>query len=296
MFLLSLLARLPLRLLYGVSSLLAFLAHRVLRYRLRVARHNIDLCFPSLSEGERRRVVRDFYHHLADVAVEAIWFGGCCGQRRGRLREQHIVEIANPEVVAQLAAGGRSMVILSSHAGNWELSGGILHYNYKTPATPFSEQNYIVVYKALNSKNWDAFMRRNRTAPLDDPEGFEGCLESREVLRYIVKHRDEQKFYNFITDQRPYRFAQGNVPVTFLGQEVQSMVAAAHLAQRFACSVVYQRMRRVSRGHYTLEYVPISADASATTPQAIMDRYYELLSADIQAQPALYLWTHKRFQ
>lgn len=294
MFVLSLLARLPLRVLYVLASALAFVAHYLLRYRLRVVRKNVDLCFPQLSSVERRRIVRGFYRHLADIIIEALWFGGCRGAKR--LRRQRIVEILNPQTISDVAAGGRSVIILSSHMGNWELSGGILTYNFTDSPTPFTEQNYVVVYKALTSAKWDAFMRRNRTAPLDDPEGFEGCLESRQVLRYALSHRNEQKFYNFITDQRPYKVAQGAVPVTFLGQPCRSMAAAAHLAQRFGFAVVYQRMRSTGRGHYSLEYVSISADATQTTAQEIMDRYYELLSADVQAQPEQYLWSHNRFR
>lgn len=294
MFLLSVIARFPLRILYGLSSFLAFVIHRLLRYRLHVVEKNVNLCLPHLSKEQRKRVVRDFYRHLADIAVETVWFGGCSNKER--LRKQHMVEILDMQPINDIAAQGSSVMILSSHAGNWELSGGILNYNYTSAPTPFTEQNYVVVYKVLASKYWDKFMRRNRTAPLDDPEGFEGCIETRQVLRYILTHCKEQKFYNFITDQRPYRAAHGSVPVTFLGQSCNSMAAAANIAHRFAFAVVYQRMYRKSRGHYALEYVTITPDASATTPQEIMERYYELLTADIYAHPEQYLWTHKRFK
>lgn len=253
----------------------------------------MDLCFPQLDPKERQRIVCDFYRHLADLIIEALWFGGC--HDKARLHRQHMVEMLNPRTINDVAKEGRSVIILSSHMCNWELSGGILNYNYTDCSIPFSEQNYVVVYRALKDKKWDAFIRRNRTAPLDDPEGFEGCLESRQVLRYALSHRHEQKFYNFITDQRPYRAAKGTVPITFLGQPNHSMAAAAHLAQRFGFAVVYQSMRCTSRGHYTLEYIPITSDASQTTAQEIMDRYYELLSADVQAQPEQYLWSHNRF-
>lgn len=288
-----LIQRLPLPVLYAICRVLGFVAHHVLKYRLRVVRRNIDLCFPQRSARERRRIVSGFYRHLSEILAEALWFGGC--QDKQRLRRQRLVQILNPEVFNALAADGRSVVILSSHLGNWELSGGILNYNYTDTPMPASEQNYVVVYKALTSPWWNDFMRRNRTAPLDDPDNFEGCIETHEVLRYIVAHHDQQKFYNFITDQRPYRAARGSVPVTFLGQPCQSMAAAAHLAQRFGFAAVYQRMRRTSRGHYTIEYVPLATNAAQSDVQCIMDRYYALLSADIEAQPEQYLWSHKRF-
>lgn len=293
MFLVSLLSRLPLRVLYAFADILAFIAYRVVRYRLRVVKYNIDLCFPELSHKERQAIVRDYYRHFADVIVETIWFGGCTKER---IRDQRIVEHLNPEIFEEMSGDGRSMVILSSHFGNWELVGGLLNYNYTDRPLLPTEKDVVVVYKKLRSQKWNMFFHHNRTAVLDDPLHFEGYLETKEVLRYVVRHRREQKYYIFITDQRPYRSAKGSLPVTFLGQSCQTMAAAANLAQQFGYGVVYQRMRWLSRGHYTYDYIPITQDASTVTAQEIMDRYYELLSEDVKAQPEQYLWSHRRFK
>lgn len=295
MFLISLLSRLPLRVLYAVSYVLSYIVQHLVRYRLSVARSNIDLCFPQLSEKERKKILRDFYLHFTDIIVEAVWFGGCRGNQP-RLHRQRIVEFSNPEAINCFHRQGKSVVILTSHMGNWELMGGWAQYNYTDGPLLLDEQNYVVVYKALTNKKWDDFIHRNRTAPLDDPEGYKGYVESLDVLRYILRHRNEPKFYAFNTDQHPYGAAKAIVPVTFLGQQCQSMVAAANIAQRFGFAVVYQRIIQESRGHYVLEYVTITPDASTTTAQEIMDRYYELLTANITEQPSQYLWTHRRFK
>ena len=293
MFVISLLSRLPLRILYLLADFISFIAFRLIRYRLPVVRHNISLCFPDLNNKDQKRIIKGFYSHFGDIIAETIWFGGCINSQR--LHRQHLVEIVNPEVISELSTDGRSMVVLSSHLGNWELSGGILHYNYTDKPFPLSEQNYIVAYKKLDNPRWDHFMRRNRIAPLQDPEHYQGYLESNQVLKYIIRHRDEQKYYNFITDQRPYKAAKGTLPVSFMGQATKTMAAGANLAQHYGLSVVYQRMRNIRRGHYTLEYIPICANASETTAQEIMKHYYELLTDDITAQPTQYLWSHKRF-
>lgn len=293
MFVVSLLAKLPLRLLYKWADILAFLLYRVIKYRNKVVRYNIDLCFPELSPQEREKIVHRYYKHFSDLIIETIWFGGC--RNAARLRHQRIVEIRNPELLNELSQDGRSIVILSSHFGNWELIGGILNYNIKDIEFPFAEDNVVVVYKNLSSQTWNKFMRVNRTMPLAEPEKFDGYVETHDILRYVLRHRSEQKFYHFITDQRPYRAAKGTVPVTFLGQECTSMAAAANLALRFGFNILYQRNKNVGRGHYTIEYIPISSDPSKVNAQDIMNRYYELLSTDIKEQPEQYLWSHKRF-
>lgn len=295
MFFISLLSRLPLRVLYAVSSVLSYIVQYLVRYRLGVVKSNIDRCFPQLSEKERKKILRGFYLHLTDIIVEAVWFGGCRGNQE-RLHRQRIVEFTNPEEVGRFHRQGKSVVILASHQGNWELMGGWAQYNYTDEPLLLDEQNYVVVYKAPTHKKWDDFFHRNRTAPLDDPEGFEGYVESRSVLRYILQHRDEPKFYAFPNDQRPYTAAKQTIPVTFLGQRCRSMIAAAHIAQRFGFAVVFQHMMQESRGHYVQKYITITPDASTSTLQEIMDRYYELLSDNIAAQPAQYLWSHNRFR
>ena len=293
MFVISLLSRLPLRVLYVIGDVLAFLAQHVVRYRLRVVRHNVDLCFPELSPEERNGIVKGFYRHFAELFVEAVWTGGSNFQR---FHDQHLVEILNPESLDVLCEDGRSIVILSSHYANWELTGGTFAANYSSKPLVIREEDYVVVYKKLKSQKWDRFMLYNRIAPLAHPETYHGCQETNEILRYVVQHRSEQKFYNFITDQRPYRAAKGTLPVTFLGQSCQTMAAAANLAQRFGFAVAYQRMLNTGRGHYTVEFIPITADASTTTAQYIMDRYYQLLTEDVKANPSQYLWSHKRFR
>lgn len=293
MLITSALSRLPLSTLYRIASVLAFLAHRVVGYRKKVVKHNIDLCFPELTEKERKAIVKGFYRHFADLFVEAVWFGGSNGER---LHRQRIMKVLNPETLKELSADGRSMMVLCSHFGNWELIGGLLNYNYSETALPFAEDNVVVVYKKLNSKTWDNFMQRNRTAPLEASEEFDGYVETHDVLRYVLRHRNEQKFYHFITDQKPYRAAKGRVPVAFLGQECYSMEAAANLALRFNFTITYQRIKSVGRGHYTMEYIPLPSDPEKTNAQEIMNRFYELLTEDIKAQPELYLWSHKRFR
>lgn len=293
MFFISLLSHLPLRVLYVIGDLLAFLAQHVIRYRYRVVCHNVDLCFPDLDPKARKAIVHDFYRHFAEIIVEAVWTGGSNFER---FHKQHLVELVNPGSLDGLTDDGRSLVILSSHFANWELTGGLFASNYSGKPLAVREEDYVVVYKKQKSEKWDKFLFHNRIAPLAHPEVFNGCQETNEILRFVVQHRQDQKFYNFITDQRPYKAAKGTLPVTFMGQQCQTMAAAANLAQRFGFAVVYLRMLNQGRGRYTYEFVPICADASATTSQEIMDRYYELLTEDVKAQPGQYLWSHKRFK
>ena len=72
MFLLRLLSRLPLRVLYVISDLLFPLVYYVVRYRRGVVRENLRNSFPDRSEKERRQIERRFYRFFCDYAVETV--------------------------------------------------------------------------------------------------------------------------------------------------------------------------------------------------------------------------------
>lgn len=285
---------LPLRVHYVFADFLAFLAHRVIRYRVDVVMDNLRGSFPDRSEEEIKAICKDFYRHFGNIVAEAIWFGGC--RNPERLRRSHIVEIADIGSFRSVFERVPSVVVMYSHCGNWELLGGIASYNYSDVPTCFREDNYCVVYKKMSSQVWDEVMRDNRFAPLLDRDNFPGYIETNGLIRYVISNKAEKKIYNINTDQRPYSSARGTVPVRFMHRDCTSMAAAANLAAKFGFAVFYQRMTNDRRGHYTLEYVPICEDAREMSAEQIMQRYYDLLQADIEAQPANYLWTHKRWK
>lgn len=287
------LSKLPLSVHYKISPVLAFIIGKVLRYRRDTVMFNMARVFPELDYWEiNDHLINEFYQHFADVVVETIWFGGC-GPKR--IRESHLCEMINTDVVARLYDISPSVMILYSHAGNWELSGGGEWYNYSDNPYPLDYRNICFTYRKMSSEAWDRFFHYNRTAPATNGIAFEGYLESKNVVRYVMQNADKKKAYFFITDQRPYYSNSGNMAVNFMGQEVQTMSAAAALAHKMGMSVCYLKQKVATRGHYEMEFIPICDDASQMSVEDIMKTYYSLLEQQIREQPFNYLWTHRRW-
>ena len=287
------LSKLPLRVHYVLARGLAWLAGTLVRYRKSDVLINLSRAFPEKSYKEIKALCKEFYRHFADIFAEAVWFGGC--RNPERLRRARIMEVVHPEVLDSYRREEKSIMVMYSHCGNWELYGGIENY-FPKGGCPLTEQDFCVVYKKMSSAAWDAFFRDNRFAPLHDRKHFPGYLESKGVVRHILEHRNDKICYNINTDQRPYYKGSDSIEVNFMGQRCRTMSASAALARKFAMPVFFLRMDIASRGHYRLEYVPICADASALSVQEIMDKYYALLEAEIREQPANYLWSHRRWK
>ena len=291
--LLRLLALFPLRVHYALGAFVSWLCEKVFRYRVGDVTVNLARSFPEKKYEDIKVLRHKFYRHFGDVVAETVWFGGSSGRR---LRRQHLVELENPEELNRLYDIAPSVMVLMSHAGNWELIGGMASYDYSGLPSKVTEDSFVVVYRQQSSRMWDWIMKRNRTAPLLDRKGFGGYLESKSAVRFVYENRDKKLFYNFITDQYPYFDAPDYLKVRFMNQDTVTMKGAAELARKFGMAVSFMSMRQEGRGLYKVNYKTICEDASAMDAGEIMKTYYSMLQADLEAQPWNYLWTHRRWK
>ena len=287
--------RLPLGYHYFWGRVFAWLMRSVLHYRSDVVMTNLARSFPDKKYGELKAISKRFYAHLGDIIAEAVWFAGCRGERGvRRFRKQGLVEFTNPEVINRIYAAGSSAVVMSSHAGNWELLGCFISAGPGEPVQVAAKDMHVV-YKRLSSDFWDAVMGDNRCSLVAHTD-FDGYVESRSVLRSAVMRRGEPSVYVFPTDQYPYKGAASYDIGTFLCQDTKALAGGAALASRFGMAVVYMRWEAVERGKYRVTFVPVSDDASGEEPASLMRKFYDLLEQDIAACPHNYLWTHKRWK
>ncbi|MBO4339952.1 MAG: lysophospholipid acyltransferase family protein [Bacteroidales bacterium] len=286
---------LPLQYHRFLARILAWLMRDVFRYRLDVVYTNLARSFPEKPYKEIKSIARQFYLHFTTIFAEMIWFGSCKGERgRRRLHKSHIVEVTNPEEFNRLFASKEQMMVLQTHAGNWELISGVNQYTYGEPLS-LEPSQVSVAYVPLRSRFWDSFTANNRIAPIAD-QGFDGYIDFNHILRAVLSNRAKKMAYVFITDQYPYKHGAGDMKMEFMHQNTFTMSAAAGLAVKMDMSVVYLRFRTRPEGGYTMTFVPIEEHASGADPSDIMIRYYKLLEEDLELQPWNYLWTHKRWK
>lgn len=289
--------RLPLKYHYRLARLVTWLVRDVFRYRRDVVMTNLSRSFPELSYDALKDLCRRFYDHFGEIVAEMMWFGGCRGEKgRKRLVDSHIVEIANSAEFNAFFDRSSTVMLLNSHAGNWELMGGIAQYDYGDPALRHWDcPEVVVLYRALHNKFWDRVIGDNRCSPVSD-RNYEGYVEGRSILRYAVANRRRKKLYIFNTDQYPYWDVQHYSVGSFMNQPTEAMGGGAVLACKLGMSVAYIRWEQTERGHYRMTFVPLCDNAAESTPEDILKSYYAHLEEDIKAQPWNYLWTHKRWR
>ena len=288
-----LLSKLPLSFLYRVGDFFAWLACKVLHYRSDVVWINISRSFPDKKYKELKQIYKDFYRHLGELVAEFVWFGGSTFKS---LRKKGIVRITNSQVLADMREKSPSVTLLSTHCGNWELMGGLPGYDSDDNVPlAFSERDIYVVYKKLTSEVSDRVFALNRIAPLEIV-GTECEVETKNILRFSIANKDRKCLYIYPADQAPYKGA-GKHPIgEFMHQPTNAMIGSMGLACKLSHAVVYMGMKRLERGRYEVTFTPICEDASKTTPEEIIRKYYDLLEQELNETPANWLWSHKRWK
>ncbi|MDU0371726.1 lysophospholipid acyltransferase family protein [Hymenobacter endophyticus] len=272
------LAHLPLSVLYVLGRGIYVLMAYVVRYRKRVVLENLRNSFPEKSAAEIAQLARQFYWHFAQVMVETIKLAA---MPAAELKKR--VLFRNPEVLERHFAAGRTVLGLSSHAGNWEwvLTSGAVWLSAHADG----------VYKPLSNPFFEHFLYRLRTRT------GAGLIPMRDTLRDMLQRKGEVRVVSMLSDQaagpedRPYW-------TTFMHQEAGFYTSNERLASRFRCPVVYVSIRRMRRGYYEILLTELYDGDAPLEPNTfpITAAFVQQLEHDIRLYPADYLWTHRRWK
>jgi KDO2-lipid IV(A) lauroyltransferase len=278
MFLMRLLSRLPLTVLYWFSDLLFAMAYYVVRYRRKMVFQNLRNSFPGKTAQELADIEKDFYRNLCDFAVESLKLLTISAED---LRKR--VVFVNTAEIRLEKEKGASVLLLASHLFNWEwlLAAGCLELPMEVD----------FVYQPQASSLADKLSLAMRTR-------FGGRPVAREkVGRDAVKRREVVRATATVADQFPGHFNHRRYWATFLGQRTAFFHGIAQLAVLMRCPVYYCEMIRKTRGHYEVRFKKV-ADVPTTEDEAlrIIDAYAVLSEQTITRDPSNWLWSHNRWK
>jgi KDO2-lipid IV(A) lauroyltransferase len=272
-----LLSRLPMRVLYALSDFFFFLMFNVIGYRKIVVLENLKLAFPEKSEEERKKKAKDFFRHLTDLIMESVKsFSISEKEMSKRYRYK------NPELVNNFTKQGRSIALVAAHQANWE-------WSISLPLV--LDGNVNGAYTKLGNPYFEKVVRSSR-----EKYGIIGYKTS-ETVKGMQKNFAEktQGLYILLSDQSPqlHKTFYWN---EFFGVQVPMHTGAEILAKRFDLVVINYITRKVKRGYYETEFQLITDTPKEFEDYQITDKYTRLTENNIKQQPALYLWSHKRFK
>jgi len=273
----SVMSRLPMRILYIKSDFLYLLMYYVIGYRKKVVLENLKLSFPEKSDKELKKISKKFFKHLTDLIMESI--------KSFTISKKQISKrytYKNAEMVNKYVQQGKNIALVGAHQANWEWSISLpLVLNI----------DLYGAYTKLNNKYFEKWVRNSR-----EKFGVIGYKTS-DTVRGMQKNFNNKKqgAYILLSDQSPqphktYYWRD------FFGIKVPIHTGAEMLSKKFDLVVINYVTRKVKRGYYETDFQLITDSPKEFKDYQITDKYTELTEKNIRLQPEFYLWSHKRFK
>lgn len=279
-----LLSLLPLRVLYVLSDVLRLLVFHVVRYRRAVVHDNLCRSFPDRTAEEIARIEKDFYAWFCDYMVETVKL--CTISEREMRRRMRFTGVA--DMVHDLERGHRLFAfIFLAHYGNWEWVSSLTAYIQEVNPQVTGGQ----IYHPLRSKVADRLFLYMRSR-------FRGVnIPMKETLRYVLRQRQAGRptIIGFIADQNP-KWNSIHHWTDFLHRKTPVFTGTEKIGKSVDALIYYAHVVRIRRGYYECRITRLTDDVRQYRDFDVTDRYFRLLEQSIQAQPAIWLWTHKRWK
>ncbi len=273
---LTAIASLPLNYLY----LLGDCCYPIVRcYRKKVVRANLLSSFPEKSIQEIKDIERRFYHYFCDLAMETL--KTLAISKEEMMRRMTFSGLETP--AKKFSAGRTNLFVFMGHFGNWEWVASLQHWT-----TSFC--NCAQIYHPLSNEVIDQLF-------LDMRNQYGGeCIPMKVAVRTLLRQRAEgQKVLcGFISDQQP-KWENIHHFTPFLHHDTAVFTGGEQIGKKMNAMMYYGHMTRPKRGYYNFELIPIAINPAPVPDYEITDRYMQMLEADINTHPELWLWTHKRW-
>jgi KDO2-lipid IV(A) lauroyltransferase len=245
----------------------------------KVADANLRYAMPELDEAERKRVILAVWENIGRTTGELPHLA-----KLERTTSGPGWEISGEEVLqAQIARGGPA-IFFSGHIGNWEMLPPILA-RIGIPMASF--------YRALANPGVNEAVNdlRHRAAGVALPMFPKGAMGARGAFA----HLNRGGYLGMLVDQK----MNDGIAVPFFGSPAMTAPALAQLALRFGLAVAPAHVERLGPARFRLVCeapiaVPASGDRQADI-LALMTAVNQTLERWIRADPAGWLWLHKRW-
>jgi len=266
---------LPLALQAALGNALGRLAFHVVGSRRRVALRNLELCFPELDTAKRTALAREHFRWLGRSLLERglLWYAS-----PERLRR--LIHVEGDVHLAERS--DKPVMWLAPHFMALDVAGASVLL--------FQKRKGISIYQRQSNPVLDRALRRGRLR-LGNAEIFSRDDAGRALFRAI---RRGDAFFNLPDMDFGTRDAAF---VPFFGVDAATLLAPSRMARALHMIVqpVVAEILPGGRGYRVRFGAPWTDFPSddAVADSARMNRWIE---SEIRANPAQYLWVHRRFK
>lgn len=258
----------------ALSGPLGWLMARLMKGRRRVARRNIERCFPELDENRREALIDGCFRALGRMPFEVAWSWSAPDKRLRRM-----TRCEGLPAVLDTYHEQRGVLLVTAHLTCLEIGARLVALELPRAAG---------IYRPLRSPVLEWYQNRSRGRYA---EAMISKRDMRSAIRYlkgggVLWYAPDQDF-----GPRQSQF------VPFFGIPTATLTATARLVELTGCRVVPMFPRfDAATGQYVVQFYPALENFPTGDSAADLTRVNELLEAQVRNAPEQYWWIHRRFK
>jgi KDO2-lipid IV(A) lauroyltransferase len=265
---------LPVAVLSALGRTLGSFAVRLPLSFVRIARTNMNICLPELSEQQRELLLKEHFKSLGLGIFETAiaWWGS-------KPRVARLTRLEGVEHLQAALERGKGAILLSAHFTTLEIGGRVLCDQLSREVN--------IMYRPTANAVLEQFLARNRShqakraIPRDDVRTLISALRANEPVWYAPDQAYRKK---------------GAEMVPFFGIPAATNTATSRLARMTGAAVLPYFQERLPSGKYRMVIYPMLEDFPSDDPIADAKRFNNLIELQVRRTPEQYLWIHHRFK
>ncbi len=246
--------------------------------RRRITFNNLSKAFPEKALSGIEIISKKSFQNLGIVLLESLVFRNMDDDSL-----KNLIEYKNIDMVRNLHARGKGLILLSGHYGNWE----ILAYS----AGIFTGIPCTIIVKPQKNKYFDNYLNKFRT------RSGNKIVSMYKAAMTIVKTIRKGETVALLADQSASK--DKDVFVDFFGRPASTFESPAALALKFETPIIMGFAERQNDGRYMVELKEIPHDDLEDTTEGILEltkRHVRELENQIRKKPELWAWQHRRWK
>jgi Kdo2-lipid IVA lauroyltransferase/acyltransferase len=274
--LLYLLSLLPMPVLYLLSDGVYALLYYVIGYRKKVVADNLLIAFPEKTEEERKKIMKEFYKNFVDNFIETLKLFSAS---KKFILKSFIID--NPEAYEEFYKENRKCQLHLGHTFNWEIAGAVMPLR--------TSYTCIVIYMPIGNKMLDRiFLRmRTRTGTV--------MIPATQTSKSLVPYRSSLYMLALVADQAPGSPSNAYW-LNFFGRPTPFIKGPERGARTGNIPPLFIYIYKPKRGRYRARIEARFDNPSEIPEGELTRRYANFLEHCIREQPALWLWSHRRWK
>ena len=274
----KLLSYLPFHWILKLGHILGVFLYFLPSKRSVIAIKNIDLCFPTLSDFEKKKLLKKHFSSLGIGLLEVAMV-----RWKSNKAFKKLITVNGLDHLRNAVKKDKGVILMSAHFTSLEVSALIGRKEIVSDLPPL-----VGMYRLGSNEIINQFFRQARL------RSVEGLVTKFEV-KSLIKALKEKKIIWYASDQN---FTGKNaIELDFFNQKAMTNTAITRFIEITGCSVLpFFPTRLENHQGYSLTIYPEINYAASQDPESFLKEFYRVLEEHIKKNPEQYYWIHRRFK